>query len=304
MAGTEAIRGLLLPLPTVFDGEGEVDEPLMRDMVQFYLDTGVHGLFVCGSYGQGPAMRPDQRKRVVEIVIEEVRGRVPVVVHIGAVEPYSAIELGRHAREAGADAVGLVGPFYYSDHTPDEVLLHFQKVDAAVQMPMLVYNNPAYQGYAITLPLMQRLCAAIPRIFGAKLAMGTLEQAQEIMEAIRGFAPFVLSSGLMPGLRQGIRGTISPPLTVVPELGVDLIRAVAEGRDDDAWRLQEQVTEVEKALIRVWKQYGRTPYAEGLRALGFAIKEYPRWPTMPLPEEERGPLLDLLQRARGAAAVA
>jgi dihydrodipicolinate synthase/N-acetylneuraminate lyase len=87
MATTDAIRGMLLPIPTVFDGTGEVDEPLMRDMTQFYVGTGVHGFFVAGSYGQGPAMRPDQRKAVAKLIVEEVRGRIPVVVHSGAVEP-------------------------------------------------------------------------------------------------------------------------------------------------------------------------------------------------------------------------
>jgi dihydrodipicolinate synthase/N-acetylneuraminate lyase len=301
MATTDAIRGMLLPMPTVFDGNGEVDEPLMRDMVQFYVSTGVNGLFVCGSYGNGPAMRPDQRKRVAEIVIEEVRQRIPVVIHIGAVEHYTAIDLGVHAREQGADAVGMVGPYYYNDHTENEVLLHYQKVDAAVQLPMLIYNNPAYQGYAIKLPLMQQLCASIPRIFGGKLAMGSIDDARAVIEAIPGFAAFALSSGLMPGMLQGIRGTISPPLTLVPELGVALVRAIDARRDEEATRLQAQVSDVEKVLIRVWKQYGRTPYAEGMRALGFAIKEYPRWPTAPLPEEERAPLLDLLKQARGVA---
>jgi dihydrodipicolinate synthase/N-acetylneuraminate lyase len=298
MVTTDAIRGMLLPIPTVFDGTGEVDEPLMRDMTQFYVGTGVHGFFVAGSYGQGPAMRPDQRKAVAKLIVEEVRGRIPVVVHIGAVEPYTAIDLGVHAREIGADAVGMVGPYYYSDHTVDEVVLHYQRVDAAVQLPMLVYNNPGYQGYPIDLPLMQRLCTTVPRIFGAKIAMGTIDDVRRYVEGIPGFAAFALSSGLMPGMLHGIRGTISPPLTLVPELGVDLVRAIDERRDADATRLQEQVREVETVLVRVWKQYGRTPYAEGLRALGFTIKEYPRWPTMPLPEEERGPLLDLLKRAR------
>ena len=83
MQPTSAIRGMLLPLPTVFDEAAELDEAVQRDLVQFYVDKGVHALFILGSYGQGPAMRIDQRKRAAEIVIEEVGGRIPVVVHIG-----------------------------------------------------------------------------------------------------------------------------------------------------------------------------------------------------------------------------
>jgi len=301
MSSTAAIRGILLPLPTVFDGTGEVDEPTMREMTQFYIDKGVHGFFLCGSYGQGAAMGVEQRKRVSQLVAEEVHGRVPVVVQIGAVDPYTAIDLGVHARRLGADAVGMVGPYYYSDRTHDELVMHFQMVDQAVQLPLFLYNNPAYQGYAITPLLMQRLVATVPRIFGAKLAMGTLEEALQYLRAIPGFAAFALSSVLMPGMLQGIRGTVSPPLTLVPELAVDLVSAIDERRDEEATRLQVLVTEVEVALVRLWKKYGRGAFAEGLRALGFRIKQYPRWPTVELPDEDREELLDVLRRARLAA---
>ncbi|HLH25741.1 MAG TPA: dihydrodipicolinate synthase family protein [Chloroflexota bacterium] len=300
MHATDAIRGMLLPIPTVFDGTGEVDEPLMREMTRFYLDAGIHALFVCGSFGQGPAMRLDQRKAVAELIVQEVRGRIPVIIHIGTVDPYSAVELGQHARAIGADGIGVVGPFYYSDRTPEELVLHFQMIDAAVQLPILVYNNPGYQGYAITPALMQRLVAAVPRIFGAKLAMGTIPEALEYLEQIPGFAPFILGNGLLEGMRQGIRGTVSPPLAATPELGVDLIRAIDEGRDEEARRLQDLASEVNDELIKYWKKYGRVAFAEALRALGFPIKQYPRWPTPTMAEEDRQAMLAVLKCARPA----
>jgi dihydrodipicolinate synthase/N-acetylneuraminate lyase len=300
MHGTEAIRGMLLPIPTVFDGAGEVDAPLMREMTRFYVDAGIHALFVCGSFGQGPAMRPDQRMAVAQLIVEEVRGRIPVIIHIGTVDPYSAVELGQHARAIGADAIGVVGPFYYTDRTHDELVLHFQMIDEAVGLPMLVYNNPGYQGYIITPELMERLVAAVPRIFGAKLAMGTIDEALAYLDRIPGFAPFILGNGLMPGMRQGIRGTVSPPLAATPELGVDLIRAIDEGRDDEAFRLQALASEVNDELVGYWRKYGRIAFAESLRALGFPIKQYPRWPTPAMSDEDKQQMLALLKRARPA----
>jgi dihydrodipicolinate synthase/N-acetylneuraminate lyase len=300
MHSTDAIRGMLLPIPTVFDGTGEVDEPLMREMTRFYLDAGIHALFVCGSFGQGPAMRTDQRKAVTELIVQEARGRIPVIIHIGTVDPYSAVELGQHARAIGADGIGVVGPFYYTDRTHEELLLHFQMIDEAVHLPILVYNNPGYQGYVITPALMERLCAAVPRIFGAKLAMGTIPEALEYLERIPNFAPFILGNGLLEGMRQGIRGTVSPPLAATPELGVDLIRAIDEGRDAEAQRLQDLASEVNDELIKYWKKYGRIAFAEALRALGFPIKQYPRWPTPTMSEEDRQAMLAVLKRARPA----
>jgi hypothetical protein len=130
----DGLRGMLLPLPTVFDGEGQVDESVMRDMIQFYVHTGVHGLFPLGSYGMGPALSIEQRKRVAKIIVEEVRGRIPIVLHVGAVDPYTTIELGLHGRSLNVDAIGMVGPYYYSDRTMPELLLHFKMVDKAVQL--------------------------------------------------------------------------------------------------------------------------------------------------------------------------
>ena len=84
---TEQVRGIVLPSPTVFLEDGRVDERLMRELTDWFLACGVHAFFVLGSYGQGPAMTPEERKRVAEIVVQQVKRRVPVVVHVGAVDP-------------------------------------------------------------------------------------------------------------------------------------------------------------------------------------------------------------------------
>jgi dihydrodipicolinate synthase/N-acetylneuraminate lyase len=177
-------------------------------------------------------------------------------------------------------------------------------LDREVQLPILVYNNPGYQGYQITPELMKRLVDAAPGIFGAKLAMGTVDEALKYLDVIDHFAPFVLSNGLMPGMLRGIRGSVSPPLSIAPELGVELVRAIDEGRHDDATRLQEQATAVNDEMLRLMKGYGRVPYREGLRALGFDVKQYPRWPTVEMPEEERANVAKLVKSARPVAVAA
>jgi dihydrodipicolinate synthase/N-acetylneuraminate lyase len=138
----EQVRGIVLPSPTVFLEDGRVDEKLMRELTDWFIDCGVHAFFVLGSYGQGPAMAPDERKKVAEIVVQQVKHRVPVVVHIGAVDPFTAIDLGKHAKSIGADAIGHVGPYYYADRSEYEIIEQFKMVDRALGMPILVYNNP------------------------------------------------------------------------------------------------------------------------------------------------------------------
>ena len=83
----EQVRGVVLPSPTVFREDGRVDEKLMRELTDWFVACGVHAFFILGSYGQGPALHPEERKKVAEIIVQQVKHRVPVVVHIGAVDP-------------------------------------------------------------------------------------------------------------------------------------------------------------------------------------------------------------------------
>ena len=105
--GHENVKGMLLPLPTPFDGDGGLDEGLLAEMAAYYVDRGVDSLFLFGSYGQGPAMSVEQRKRGLESIMKRVHGKIPIVVHIGAVDPYTSKELGLHARAEGASGWGV-----------------------------------------------------------------------------------------------------------------------------------------------------------------------------------------------------
>jgi dihydrodipicolinate synthase/N-acetylneuraminate lyase len=290
----EQIRGIVLPSPTVFLEDGSVDEKLMRALTDWYLACGVHALFVLGSYGQGPAMTPDERKKVAEAIVQQVKHRVPVIVHVGAVDPYTAIDLGKHARAIGAEAIGHVGPYYYADRSEYEIIEHFKMVDRAVGLPILVYNNPRYSGYNIHPSLMARLVEAVPRIFGAKLAMGSVDEAMAYMKIVKApFATYALASNLVSAMAVGVAGTISPPLAVTPEIGVELVRAVEAGNSAEALALQKTVIRIHDIFLRLAGPFGRTIYCEAMRLRGFDVRMYPRWPAKPLSREGYDELRDL-----------
>lgn len=270
-------------------------------MAAYYVDRGVDSLFLFGSYGQGPAMAVEQRKRGLELVMKRVHGKIPIVVHIGAVDPYTSKELGLHARAEGADAVGMVGPYYYSDRSEAELLEHVRFLDDSLKMPLFFYNNPRYQGYAVTPLRLRKMREVAPRLFGAKLAMGTIDDAMEYREALGpDFGLFVLASSLYPGLRCGVTGTVSPPLTLAPDIGVALVRAVEEGKDIEAGRLQEAVIRFHAVFIRLGQSCGRAAYTEGLRHMGFPLKQYPRWPIPEIPEGAKVEIRRAIDEANAA----
>ena len=149
------IAGIIPPLLTAFDKKGAFDEKAQREIVSFLADK-VQGFYPCGTYGSGPLMSVEERKRVAEVVIDEAAGRVPVILHVGGPTTQFAVELAQHAEKAGAIAVASVPPIYYGFKEP-EVERHFQALVDAVNVPVLVYNNPKTTGVSISAGFLNRL---------------------------------------------------------------------------------------------------------------------------------------------------
>lgn len=301
------IRGMLLPLLTAFTEAGEIDKPVMEQLVDWYIDSGVNALFVGGSFGQGPALELSERKTLADIVIGRVRGRVPVVFHAGTPDPHTAIELGRYALSKGATATAYVGPYYY-DRTPDEVRAHFRTIGQAIHEPILLYNNPAYQGYAIGVEQIRMLREDTPQLFGAKIAMGTVDEARIHHLALGpDFKIFALGSTMFPGMLTGMAGSVSPPLAMFPQLGVELVRAIDNKDYARALQLQVAAIDFHSAFLTpaLKRETGRKIYVAALRHMGIAVKRYPRWPQVGDVSPARQQwLVDLYQRASDALAAA
>jgi len=297
MSVVSAIRGMVMPVPTPFLENGEVDERVFEELLDFYLASGINAFFINGSYGQGPAMAVEQRKRTAEIAVKRINHRAPVMIHVGAVDPFTSSDLGRHARSIGADAVAIVGPYYYSDHNEYEVIEHYRAVDQATELPILVYNNPQYSGYNITPPMMARLVEAAPRIFGSKLAKGTISEAQRYLGAVgKEFSLFAPAGNVFPGMLVGIKGTISPPLSAAPEIGVRLVNAIDKRDWDKATQDQVKILEFLAATEPLFSAFGRSSQCEALRLRGFNVKRFPRWPAKPLTEEAKAKIKASLEK--------
>lgn len=298
MSATSAIRGMVMPVPTPFLENGEVDEKVFEELLDFYLNSGVNALFINGSYGQGPAMALEQRKRTAELAVKRVNHRMPVIIHVGTADPFTSSELGHHARSIGADAIGIVGPYYYSDHNEYEVIEHYRAVDQATQLPILVYNNPAYSGYNITPAMMARLVEAVPKTFGSKLAKGSIPEAQRYLRAVgKNFSLFAPASNMFPGMLVGIAGTISPPLSAAPEIGVKLVKAIDDGDWERATREQVKILEFLAATEPLFSSFGRSSQREALLLRGFDIKRFPRWQAKPLTDEARQTIRSSLEKS-------
>jgi dihydrodipicolinate synthase/N-acetylneuraminate lyase len=151
------LRGVVPPMITPFDPEGELDLGALETLVEFLAER-VDGLYICGSYGSGPLMNAEERKTVAEVCVKAVRGRIPVVAHTGAASTRETVELTRHAVQIGCQAVAAVGPYYYH-HGDDALLAFYSAMLQAVprDFPVYLYHNPKFSGYSISLKVLRTL---------------------------------------------------------------------------------------------------------------------------------------------------
>jgi 4-hydroxy-tetrahydrodipicolinate synthase len=283
------IRGVLLPIITPFDDRVRVDEEMLRRLVDFHIDAGVQGLFVLGSTGQGPAMTIEERKQAAAIVLDQAQKRVPVVIHVGTADAWSTTDLAGHAAAHGADAVAIVPPYYYSDHTEYEIIAHYRAVHRAVSLPIYVYENPKYSGISIPPALAVRMKEQVPALKGIKVAygQGALLEYVRLLPDVSVFTGNADLFGLVPF---GLAGMINPPTSFVPELCVALFKAL-DGKDyPAAVEAQKRVDTAARIVASRLRKWGRVPLQEVYRMRGFAVKRFPKWDTEQMPKEEIGKL--------------
>ncbi|HEY7218410.1 MAG TPA: dihydrodipicolinate synthase family protein [Candidatus Binatia bacterium] len=279
------LRGVLLPIITPFDEKVRVDEQVMRELVDFHVNKGVQGLFVLGSTGQGPAMTTEERKHAAAITLDQAKGRVPVIIHVGAADTGTTVELAEHAATHKADAVAIVPPYYYSDHTEYEIIVHYKAVHRAVPLSIYIYENPKYSGISIAPGLAVRIKEQVPALKGIKVAygQGALLEYVRLLPDVSVFTGNADLFGLVPF---GVAGMINPPTSFVPELCVDLFAALERKDFSHAVEAQKRVDTAARIVAARLRKYGRVPLQEVFRMRGFAVKRFPKWETEQMPKDE------------------
>jgi len=151
------LRGVVPPMITPFDKEGNIDIENLEKLVTFLKDR-VDGLYICGSYGSGPMMSVGERKKVTEITVKIVNSKIPIVAHTGTTNTRDTVELTKHAEKVGCAAAAAVGPYYFH-HNEDSLLEFYGSMLKSVSsdFPIYVYHNPKFSGYEISLSTMKKL---------------------------------------------------------------------------------------------------------------------------------------------------
>lgn len=236
---TENLRGVLVALATPFAADGSIDVDGLRSLVDRTIDGGVHGVVACGSTGEFAALSADERRLVVETVVDQTAKRVPVVAQTGATSTREAITLTRHAEQAGADIVMPVAPFY-EPLTLDETLNYLRKVAGSVQIPVMVYNLPHATGVDLAPDVIAGLAREVGNVKYVKNTAADMGQAAQLIHHYGDLvSTFVGWDSLMlSSLVSGSAGVMCGTANVIPAELVAVYDAVQSGDAEataEAW---------------------------------------------------------------------
>jgi len=285
--------GIITPIVTPFDSRDEINEPVYRELVDYLLESGIHGIFAAGSQGEFWALSMEEKRRLFEATVDQVNGRVPVYAGTGAESTKEVIQLTKMAKDTGVDAVSIITPYFVKPDA-EGLVQHYKDVAGAVDIPILIYVNPSRAGGLILSPGdLRELREECSNIVGIKDSSGdmtlTLEyitRCGEIVSVLAGRDSIIFQT-----LASGGKGAVSACANVVPRSLVSLYDSVRKGDHEAALGIQRRVSR-----LRVAFELGVFPTVikEAVNLIGFNVGRC-RMPVTTLKPEERGELVEILR---------
>lgn len=242
-------RGAYTALVTPFKN-GEVDEAAYRDLVEWQISEGIHGLVPCGTTGEAATMTHREQGEVISICVDQVKGRVPVIAGAGSNNTKEAVELTQLAKDAGADAALLISP-YYNKPTPKGLVAHFKAISDSVDIPFVIYNVPGRTGLNMLPPTVCMIKNEVKNAIGIKEATGDLKQVSEVVEECG--PDFTVLSGddftVLPLMAAGGHGAISVVSNIAPKMASDMCDAWFARDNAKAQELHIKLQGLSRALF-------------------------------------------------------
>ncbi len=277
-------KGVYPAMVTPLNKDLEIDENGLRYEVDFLIESHVHGLVALGSSGEFPYLTMDEKKRVIDIVVEQTNGRVPVIVCTSSMGTDEVIQLSRYARDRGADGLMINLPIYFP-LTDEDVFNHYEAISKAVDLPILLYDFPYVTHLEMSPELISKL-SYIENVVGIK-ETGTLEKVEQILR-IEKQEPFYVFTGisfiLLEVLKIGGAGVICPIPCIVPGQVVSIYESFRKGDMEKASQLQGNIL----PFVSIVAVPVQSPMVkEAMRQLGLNIQSYVKSPLPQITEAQK-----------------
>jgi 4-hydroxy-tetrahydrodipicolinate synthase len=278
-------------LVTPFTRSGAVDEAAVRRLARRQVDNGIHFLVPCGTTGENPTLSRAEHRRVAELVVDEVNGRVPVLAGAGGYNTQEVIELAVEMQQAGADGLLSVTP-YYNKPTPEGLYQHYRALAEKTRLPIVVYNVPGRTGCNVDPATLVRL-ATLPNIIGVKEASGNMTQICEICHLLSD--GFIVLSGddamTLPAMAVGGKGVISVVSNEVP----DEMSKMVEAAERDDFETARAIHQRLLPLMQInFVEANPQPVKAAMAAMGLLEESY-RLPVVSPKAESKEKILRVLR---------
>jgi 4-hydroxy-tetrahydrodipicolinate synthase len=291
------LKGMFVPHITPFSHKGELDLTALRTCVRFWLKGGVSGLIPCGSNGEAPYLSREERMKVIETVIDEVNGKIPVIAGTGSMSTKETIQFTKDAKELGVDATLIVTPFYFKPSNK-EIHEHYKAVLEAVDIPIVLYSVPKFTGVSLEPTVIAQLASEHENVVGVKDSGGNLGTITEIIRTagdkisvLAGTADLALSTVMLGG-----SGAVVAVANAFPRMCTDLYQSFLKGDYEKASSLQRVISYINEVLVKQHNQL--SAIKEALNTLGLPAG-YPRKPALPLNDEEKREIENLIKTTPG-----
>lgn len=285
------IKGAIVAMVTPFK-DGMVDEEALKKLIEFQIENGTDGIVPCGTTGESATLSYEEHERVIELTIETVNKRIPVIAGTGSNSTREAIALTKHAEKVGADAALLITP-YYNKPTQDGLYHHFKAVSEEVSIPLILYNVPSRTGVNLLPETVARL-KELKNIYGIKEATGDLRQVSQLIKLCG--KDFVVLSGddfvTLPMLAVGAKGVISVTSNIIPKDVAQMVDAFFAGDFKKSEEIHYKMWDINVAMFL---ETNPIPVKTALGMMGMITPEL-RLPLVGMSEGNKKKLQEILQK--------
>lgn len=285
------LKGCFVASVTPFDNNGQVNEESLRKHLDFLINQGVAGIVPCGTTGESATLSWEEHNHVVDITIEECKGKVTVIAGAGSNNTAESVTAAQHAHDMGADAILCITP-YYNKPTQEGLYRHYQTIASKVPIPIVVYNVPGRTGINLKPETLERLCE-FPSIVAVKEASGDVHQVSEIHRRC-GSRLAILSGDdalTLPLLSVGATGVISVVANILPQKMVSMINNFLNNQFPDALAIHEELVPLCDAMFI---ETNPIPVKTALNCIGKNAGTL-RLPLVPMTESNKNDLVAVLK---------
>lgn len=286
----DKFKGVFVAMYSAYDDAGEVGQDKVKNLARYYVESGIKGLYVGGSSGEGILQTVEERKKVLEAVMEEVGQELTIIVHVGANSTRESVELAIHAEKCGADAISAVPAIYYR-LSEKSVENHWQEMINSSSLPFIIYNIPQTTGFNLTQALFKKM-AVQEKVIGIKMSGESVFELQQF-KANAG-KQFLVYNGpdeqYLGGRIMGADGGIGGTYGVMPELFCQLEAFYQQGAIKEAQQLQDKINVIITKLLSFPSLYGACKAILSMRGIETGA---PRLPLLPVGEEHTVDLRNL-----------